>query len=93
MFDIYLGALICAQIRLGEVRKVTYDELPFVSNTDAWWQNYDTIYYEHREEEKDEFCLKDPSQILKWVIVMMDDNRLQRYGLDQEFNDTICHCI
>lgn len=89
----FLGALICARIELRNVRKINYDELPFVRDTNAWWQNYDTIYYEHRDENKDEFCVKDPSQVLRWLIVILDDPRVKRFGLDQEFRDTICDCI
>jgi hypothetical protein len=91
MFDI-VGAFICAEIRMGEVRVVKFSEIDEVRNTDSWWSKYDTIYYAHAEENRDEFCIKDPEQILKWVIIM-DDDRLRRYGLDHEFDNTRCGCI
>ncbi|CAF4669899.1 unnamed protein product, partial [Didymodactylos carnosus] len=39
----------------------------------SYWDEYDTVYLNHDEEEKDEFCIKDPSQILRWVIVIERD--------------------
>lgn len=77
---------------MGRVRVVVKSELNEVANTNSWWDNYDTIYYAHEEENRDEFCVKDPEQILKWVMIMNDD-RLRRYGLDCESNDTCCGCI
>jgi hypothetical protein len=88
----YIGALICARIQLKKVKRVTFSELREVRDSKAWWNEYDTVYYAHAQENRDEFCLKDPSQILKWIIIMNDD-RLQRYGLDKEFNETMCGCI
>ncbi len=77
---------------MGQVRVINKSEIDEVRNTDAWWNTYDTIYYAHDEESRDEFCIKDPKQILKWVIIM-DDDRLRRYGLDHEFDNTRCGCI
>lgn len=77
---------------MGRVRVIDQSEINEVSNTDSWWQTHDTIYYAHDEESRDEFCVKDPAQILKWVIIM-DDDRLHRYGLDYEFDSTRCWCI
>ncbi|UJR14442.1 hypothetical protein I4U23_001439 [Adineta vaga] len=88
----YTGSYICAKIRMGKVRIITFDEIHQVKNTKSWWDSYDTIYYAQREENRDEFCIKDPAQILKWIIIM-DDDRLHRYGLDREFDKTCCHCI
>ncbi|CAF4888433.1 unnamed protein product [Rotaria sp. Silwood1] len=86
------GALICAEIEMGNVLSITSDELNNVSNSDAWHQDFDTVYYYHREEDRDEFCVKDPRQILRWIIIMNDD-RLRRYGLDRVFENTRCGCI
>ncbi|CAF3950223.1 unnamed protein product [Rotaria sp. Silwood1] len=93
-FDLfyYLGAYICAEINMGKVRVVSYSELDEVRNTKSWWDTYDTIYYAHDHENRDEFCIKDAAQILKWVIIM-DDDRLHRYGLHHEFDNTRCNCI
>jgi hypothetical protein len=88
----YIGALICAEIELRSVRRVIKSELHEVQDSNAWWEDYDTIYYAHEQENLDEFCVKDPAQILRWVIVM-DDDRLYRYGLDREFDKTRCGCI
>ncbi|CAF1668465.1 unnamed protein product, partial [Didymodactylos carnosus] len=56
---------------------------------------YDTVYLNHDEEEKDEFCIKDPSQILRWVIVIErdEDSKVEEYGMDTEFVNTQCGCI
>ena len=91
-FRFYLGALICAEIELRHVRRITKSEIHEVCNSNEWWKDYDTIYYAHEQENLDEFCVKDPAQILRWVIVVNDD-RLHRYGLDTEFTNTRCSCI
>lgn len=77
---------------MGHVKVVDESMLHEVSNTDSWWSDYDTVYYAHENENRDEFCVKDPAQILKWIIIM-DDDRLRRYGLDQEFENTHWGCI
>lgn len=77
---------------MGRVRIVTDADIDEVKNTDSWWDTYDTIYYNHEEENRDEFCVKDPKQILNWIIIMNDD-RLRRYGLNDEFSDSCCGCI
>jgi hypothetical protein len=89
---IFLGAFICAEVNLGRVRMINVSEIDEVRNTDSWWNEYDTIYYAHENENRDEFCMKDPNQILEWIIVMNDD-RMKRYGLDREFDNTRCFCI
>ncbi|CAF2118271.1 unnamed protein product [Rotaria magnacalcarata] len=86
------GALICAEVRMGNVLPVVYDTLHTVSNSDAWHQTHDTVYYYHRNEQCDEFCVKDPKQVLKWIIIM-DDDKIRRYGLDKAFENTLCKCI
>jgi len=77
---------------MGRTRMIKFSEISEVRDTDSWWKDYDTIYYAHEQENRDEFCIKDPAQILKWVIIM-DDTRLHRYGLDSEFSETRCGCI
>ncbi|CAF1182477.1 unnamed protein product [Adineta steineri] len=91
----FAGALICAEIRMGRVKEVTFDQLYTVRNSNAWWTDYDTVYYNHKEDDRDEFCVKDPAQILKWVIVVDEahDTKVNQYGLGTEFEDTFCHCI
>ncbi|CAF4228023.1 unnamed protein product, partial [Rotaria sordida] len=63
------GALICAEIRMGRVKQITVNQIDTVRNSKAWWKNYDTVYYNHENDDRDEFCIKDPAQILRWVIV------------------------
>ncbi|CAF4751787.1 unnamed protein product, partial [Rotaria sp. Silwood2] len=41
------GAVICAEILMGRVLEIENDELENVSNTNAWHQTFDTIYYRH----------------------------------------------
>jgi hypothetical protein len=91
----HIGAIICAKIRMGEVRIVEEPELPQVRNTDAWHQQYDTIYYKQASERRDEFCIKSSDQIIEWVMVVekQGDSKVQTYGLDTEFSDTRCGCI
>ncbi len=64
-----------------------------VSNSIAWWDNYDSVYCSYDQEEYDEFCVKDPTQILEWIVIVEDDDRIRRYGLDKEFQDTCWGCI
>ncbi len=91
----FSGALICAEIRMGRVKEVTYSRLHTVSNSKQWWNDYDTVYYNHRDDNRDEFCVKDPAQILRWVIVVNEENdsKVNEYGLATEFEDTMCGCI
>ena len=88
----HIGAFICAEVRMGNVRIVAKSELDEVRNTNSWWNEYDTIYYAHEEENRDEFCVKNPEQILKWIIIINDD-RMHRYGLDRELDETGIGCV
>ncbi|CAF4533459.1 unnamed protein product, partial [Rotaria sp. Silwood2] len=90
------GAVICAEILMGRVLEIENDELENVSNTNAWHQTFDTIYYRHpRQPLRDEFCIKSNAQILKWVMCIEPpfDTNVERYGLHTEFADTKCRCI
>jgi hypothetical protein len=90
------GAVICAEILMRRVLEINNDELENVSNSDAWHETYDTIYYRHpREPLRDEFCIKSNQQILKWVMCIEQqfDAKVVRYGLNTEFADTLWHCI
>jgi hypothetical protein len=88
------GAFLCAGIRMGKVKEVVFDQLHEVRNSDAWWNEYDTVYYNHRDEKRDEFCIKSSSQIIKWVVAINDeyDQKIHDYGMINEFNDTACGC-
>ncbi|CAF1522916.1 unnamed protein product [Adineta steineri] len=88
-------AIICAVIRMGKVRVIEYKDIPSVQNTNAWHQEYDTIYYKHINPTKDEFCIKSVDQILEWVMVIKKewDSKVKDYRIDIEFSDTRCSCI
>ena len=77
---------------MGRVRIITKDQLNEVKNTDAWWKDYDTIYYQQESEDRDEFCVKNPKQI-EQMIMLMNDQRLYDYGLHEEFKRTRWRCI
>ncbi|CAF0774560.1 unnamed protein product [Adineta steineri] len=89
------GAIICAVIRMGKVRVIEIQDIPSVQSTDAWHQEYDTIYYKHVNPTKDEFCIKSADQILEWVMVIKkeSDSKVKDYRIDIEFSDTRCSCI
>ncbi|CAF2883081.1 unnamed protein product [Rotaria sp. Silwood2] len=91
----HAGALICAEIRMSRVKEVTRNEIHTVQNSNTWWKDYDTVYFNHQNDDRDEFCIKDPAQILRWVIVVDKnfDTKVEEYGLDTEFEDTKCGCI
>ncbi|CAF4410204.1 unnamed protein product [Rotaria sp. Silwood2] len=85
------GAVICDEILMSRVL-----EIENVSNTNAWHQTFDTIYYRHpRQPLRDEFCIKSNEQILKWVMRIEPsfDINVERYALHTEFVDTKCRCI
>ncbi|CAF1046069.1 unnamed protein product [Didymodactylos carnosus] len=101
------GAWIVAEIRMGRVFEIerplimggsqTYDaeKADFV-RLSAWHTEYDTCYLVHNEDNRDEFCIKDPAtQIIKWTIVVQKefDSKVASYGLDTEFDSTECYCI
>jgi hypothetical protein len=61
-----------------------------------WHAEYDTCYMTHSNDRLDEFAIKDPDkQIVKWIIVVDEefDNKVERLGLEYEFDTTECHCI
>ena len=91
----FRGAIIAAEIRMGNVKEVTQSELHTVRNTDLWHPEFDTVYYNHENDERDEFCVYDESQILQWIMVVDSefDGKSDEYGMDQEFADTKCSCI
>ncbi|CAF1112948.1 unnamed protein product [Adineta steineri] len=89
------GAIICAKIRMGQVRVIEKGDIDSVRNTDAWHDVYDTIYYKHVNPTKDEFCIKSADQIREWVMVIRKeyDSKVKDYGIDVEFSNTRCYCI
>lgn len=89
------GAIFVAEIRMGKVKEVTSQEIPTVRDSDQWHPEYDTVYYNHETDQRDEFCIYDESQILQWIIVVNDDfdSKVEDYGMDQEYEDTKCFCI
>lgn len=72
----------------GDMRKMIYSS--------GWHKDYDTCYMNHEDDRKDEFRIKDPeNQIIKWVIVVdrIYDEKVARYGMDTELDETVCWCI
>jgi hypothetical protein len=89
------GAYICAEIDMGTVLELSPKERNFYRGKNDWWDTHDTAYFCHSDPRLDEFCIKSPTQILNWIIVVEKefDTKVETYGLDQEFNDTSCWCI
>ncbi|CAF0948570.1 unnamed protein product [Adineta ricciae] len=88
------GAFICAEINMGRVLRVNAHERNLYRGKKDWWTTHDSAYFCHPDAAFDEFCIKDPSQILKWIMVIeKNDSKVELYGLDQEFDDTKCSCI
>ncbi len=88
------GAFICAEIRMGNVKEVVVSQLEEVRNSDQWWNEYDTVYYNHQDETRDEFCIKNSSQIIRWIMTIDEkfDKKIHNYGMYTEFDDTKCGC-
>jgi hypothetical protein len=90
------GAYICAEIEMGKVKEVgPGPERDSLRGTTHLWKDYDTVYFNHPNDSRDEFCVKSTDQILKWVMVVNQeyDEKVRNYGLDTEFDDTKCGCI
>ncbi|CAF0981021.1 unnamed protein product [Adineta steineri] len=80
---------------MGNVLKLNPEERHLYRGKNDWWSTHDTSYFYHPDPRYDEFCVKSPSQILKWIIVIESgfDSKVISYGLNTEFNDTKCLCI
>lgn len=103
------GAWFVAEIRMGNVFEVdeslirqtpnnsSYDyDLHRYVHDGEWSKKYDTCYFRHSTESKDEYCIKDPAtQILRWVVVVEapHDRKIYSYGLATEINSAACGCI
>ncbi|CAF1264779.1 unnamed protein product [Rotaria sp. Silwood1] len=89
------GAYIAVEVHMGIVKEVTNANVNDFRKPNS--PPYDTVYLNHDKEDKDEFCVKDASQIKKWVIVVGNeyDTRPEKFGLINEFDDTWvgCGCI
>ena len=100
------GAWFVAEIKMGKVFIVNdysirrsadnpaYNaELHHFVQSGEWQENYDTCYFQHQYDSRDEFCVKDPAnQIIRWVIVIepAHDEKLSRYGLEEELSSGVC---
>ncbi|CAF5059699.1 unnamed protein product, partial [Rotaria sp. Silwood1] len=62
------GAYIAVEVHMGIVKEVTNANVNDFRKPNS--PPYDTVYLNHDKEDKDEFCVKDASQIKKWVIVV-----------------------
>ncbi|CAF0880702.1 unnamed protein product [Adineta steineri] len=91
----FKGAIMAAKIRMGNVKEVTLNELNIVRNTDERHPEFDTVYYNHKEDHRDQFCVYDEKQVLKWIIVVdqLHDDKFSDNEMDSEFDDTKCYCI
>jgi hypothetical protein len=103
------GAWFVAEIFMGKVFSVEETSIrSYPSNTlfdpnlkrsisnGDWQQEYDTCYFKHSTESKDEFCIKDPEkQIIRWVVVIEapHDKKIASYGLDVELEAGPCGCF
>jgi hypothetical protein len=89
------GAYICAEIDMGRVLELGPEQRDLYRGKNDWWATHDTTYFCHPDPSRDEFCVKSPTQILSWIMVVNEefDTKVVTYGLDQEFNDTSCGCI
>jgi hypothetical protein len=102
------GAWFVAEISMGKVflvddysirkfpnnKRFNADLERFIRNGD-WSAQYDTCYFKHYIDSRDEFCIKDPAkQILRWVIVIETpyDRKISLYGLDYELNSAAFGC-
>lgn len=91
------GAWIIAEIRMGKVFEVHRGRID--SNTvssGAWHSKFDTCYCSHPNDNLDEFCIKDPDKhIIRWVMVIEKeyDPKVEKLGLDTEFDSTQCICV
>ena len=88
------GAFICAKIRMGKVKEITRRQLHEVKDSNAWWDEYDTVYLNNDDPNRDEFCIKDSSQIIKWVMAISSDydDKVSQYGMEHEFDNTVLGC-
>ncbi|CAF4432491.1 unnamed protein product [Rotaria sp. Silwood2] len=89
------GAYICAEIDMGRVLELGPEDRNLYRGKNDWWAMHDTTYFCHPDSRLDEFCVKSPTQILKWIMVIEEefDTKVVTYGLNKEFNDTRCWCI
>jgi hypothetical protein len=94
------GAWFVAEILMGKVYPInSYSIRSHPNNTrfnpdlceyvkeGKWSDEFDTCYYRHHKDVRDEFCIKDPNkQILKWIVIIEApyDRKLSSYGLDAE---------
>ena len=89
------GVIICAEVQMDRVKEVTRSQPHTVNTSNSWWQEYVTVYYIHEDDARDEFRVKDPSQVLRWIIIVHEeyDLNLRRLQLDREFANTQCGCV
>lgn len=89
------GAYICAEIAVGDVLRLDEHQGNMYRGRNDCWETHDTLYFCHSNPALDEFCVKSPNQILKWIIVITRefDAKMHEYGIYEEFTDTKCMCI
>ncbi|CAF1329983.1 unnamed protein product, partial [Didymodactylos carnosus] len=68
------GAYICAEIETGRVKEVGPGaKKDSLRGTTYLWEDYDTVYYNHSNDSRDEFCVKSASQILRRVMMVTQE--------------------
>lgn len=89
------GAMIAVKVNMGRVKEVTSNEIRFVSNTNSWHGLFDTVYYNHVDPKRDEFCISNNNQILEWIVVISKefDDKPRYFNMDEDYDDTQCFCI
>lgn len=60
-------------IVMGRVLEVGPQNRTLYRGKNDWWATHDTAYYCHSDPRLDEFCVKSPTQILKWIIVIEEE--------------------
>lgn len=66
----YAFSIICAEIHMGRVLEVERNDLESRDIFNKLRNDYDAVYYKHEREEMDEFCVKSPEQVLRWIIAV-----------------------
>ena len=80
---------------MGRVLELGPDNRNVYRGKKDWWDTHDTVYFYHTNLCLDEFCVKSPTQILNWIMVIERefDTKVVNCRLVKEFDDTKCLCI
>lgn len=91
------GAWIIAEVHMGKVLEVRrHSSEQTKASEGKWHDQYDTCYCTHSDNNLDEFCIKNPeTQIIRWITVIEKehDPKVEKLGLDNEFESTAYGCF